>query len=192
MEAQVRCEPTGKVLLTDEQVKQFIREGYLYLTPQLDQEFHASIYQTIERIFKEESNPGNNILPRLPKLHHVFDDPVVSGAITSLLGPRYLLHPHRHPHQTPPGKDAQNWHKDSYFGFRIERHHRLRWIMAMYYPQDTPFELGPTGILPTSQYYATASGDKGRRFREAPADWLVQETPAVCKAGTVILIHYDI
>ncbi len=26
------------------------------------------------------------------------------------------MHPHRHPHQSMPGKQAQNWHKDSYFG----------------------------------------------------------------------------
>ena len=28
------------------------------------------------------------------------------------------------------------------------RHHRTRWLMLLYFPQDTPVELGPTAIMP--------------------------------------------
>ncbi|CAF0873418.1 unnamed protein product [Rotaria sordida] len=63
------------------------------------------------------------------------------------------MQPHRHAHRTRPGTQDQLWHKDSYFGYRKPlRHHQLRYVMAMYYPQDTTIEMGPTAIKPRSQY----------------------------------------
>lgn len=63
--------------------------------------------------------------------------------------------------------------------------------MAMYYPQDTTLEMGPTCIVPTSQYSAMmAHNDRKRKV--LPAAWDVNEQPMVCDAGTVVLIHYDI
>src|SRR5690348_7643418 len=35
----------------------------------------------------------------------------------------------------------------SYWGHTKLRHHRVRWVMAMYYPQKTTLSMGPTGIL---------------------------------------------
>ena len=53
--------------------------------------------------------------------------------------------------------------------------------MAFYYPQDVPRELGPTAILPASQYYE--SGDQAHQRDELP----------LCgAAGTVTVVHYDL
>ena len=81
---------------------------------------------------------------------------MVHGALHSILGPDYYLHLHRHVHDNPPGSKGQNLHKDSLYNSRYavdekRRHHRTRWLMLFYYPQDTPVELGPTAILPRSQ-----------------------------------------
>ncbi|CAF5139872.1 unnamed protein product, partial [Rotaria sp. Silwood1] len=63
------------------------------------------------------------------------------------------MQPHRHAHVTRPRTAGQTWHKDSYFGYRKPlRHHQLRYTMVMYYPQDTTIEMGPTAIIPRSQY----------------------------------------
>ena len=35
------------------------------------------------------------------------------------------------------------WHKDSYWGYNRMRNHHPWWAMIMYFPQDTPVELGP-------------------------------------------------
>ena len=68
----------------------------------------------------------------VPELLQVFEDPNVSGALESLLGKNYTMQPHRHPHLIKPGTKAQQWHKDSYFGFRKPiRHHQIRYVMAM-------------------------------------------------------------
>ena len=37
-------------------------------------------------------------------------------------------------------------HQDSYENDQNVRHHRTRWAMAFYYPQDVPRELGPTAV----------------------------------------------
>ncbi|CAF4323408.1 unnamed protein product, partial [Adineta steineri] len=103
------------LLLTDNQVKEFLINGYLVLRPtSLDEKFHSTIFNQVSSIFEKEGNPGNNILPRIPELQNVFDDPVVSGALESLLGTNYTMQPHRHAHLTKPGTQDQLWHKDSY------------------------------------------------------------------------------
>ena len=60
-----------------------------------------------------------------------------------------MMHPHRFPHLSRPGNALQKWHKDSYWGTYRTRSHRPNLVMAMYYPQDTPLELGPTAGSPT-------------------------------------------
>jgi hypothetical protein len=43
----------------------------------------------------------------------VFADPVVRGALTSVVGPDYAVHPHRALHNNKPASDWQPMHKDS-------------------------------------------------------------------------------
>ncbi|CAF1515322.1 unnamed protein product [Adineta steineri] len=185
------------LLLTDNQVKEFLINGYLVLHPtSLDEKFHSTIFNQVSSVFEKEGNPGNNILPRIPELQNVFDDPVVSGALESLLGTNYIMQPHRHAHLTKPGTQDQLWHKDSYFGYRKElRHHQLRYIMAMYYPQDTTLEMGPTAIKPKSQYDVldpkVHRNEKTLENSNAKNDDQ-NDLYMICQAGTVVLIHYDI
>lgn len=164
-------------LLDDAQMRAFIKDGYITLQTELPAEFHTNTYRHIEEVFDAEGNPGNNILPRIPAIQRVLRDSAIHGALASILGPSYYLHPHRHCHFNPPGSEGQNMHKDSW----SKRHHRVRWAMAFYYPQDTPVELGPTGIVPGSQYHNAAPG----------AD-LPGEVPLTGDAGTVVLVHYDL
>ena len=132
------------ILLDDSRMQSFIADGYAVVKTDLPADFHQSIYGQIEEVLAGEGNPGNNLLPRIPDLQQVFDQPEVAGALTSILGPGYYLHPHRFCHFNKPGSEGQGLHKDSW----SRRHHRLRWAMAFYYPQDTPAERGPTGIVP--------------------------------------------
>src|ERR1700739_4790068 len=75
-------------------VAQFLREGFFTIQTALPDTFHAELRQRADSILDREANWGNNILPRLPELQHVLDDPAVRGAISSLLGPGYAVHPH--------------------------------------------------------------------------------------------------
>ncbi|CAF0921754.1 unnamed protein product [Rotaria sordida] len=185
------------VLLTDRQVQEFLINGYLLLQPKsLDENFHSTIFTQALSVIQKEGNPGNNILPRVPLLQRLFDDPVITGALESLLGSNYVMQPHRHPHLTSPGSDDQSWHKDSFFGYRkLLRHHQLRYVMIMYYPQDTTVEMGPTGIKPRTQYDVMDPKiyQHNKIFESSDAkNDDKNDIYVVCMAGTVVLIHYDI
>ena len=173
------------LLLTDEQVQRFIAHGYLCLPTQLPESFHGEVYERFDRMIgtvDEGNNPGNNLLPLVPELDAIFADPVVTGALTSVVGPGYAMHPHRALHNNLPGSPAQHLHKDSYWGFRSRvRNHRPRWVMVMYVPQATPLEQGPTGVVPGSQYQTR---------RPDPED--MPEVPGSLPAGGFLLIHYDV
>lgn len=166
-------------LLTDEQLTQFLAQGHLVLKTTHPHEFHEDIYRKTSAVFEKEGNPGNNILPRVPELKQVFEDPVIRGALTSVLGPTYIMHAHRHPHYSAPRNSGQQWHKDSYWGYGKIRHHRPRWVMIFYYPQDVTEKNGPTGILPGTQHYETREDD-------APQKLVMGE------AGTFALVHFDL
>ena len=117
------------------------RTGICCLQTQLPESFHRAIYERFDTLIGDDAklNPGNNLLPAVPELNRIFADPVVRGALTSVVGPDYVMHPHRALHNNPPGSDAQRMHKDSYWGYlRRVRNHRCRWAMIMYVPQATP------------------------------------------------------
>ena len=53
----------GLQKLTDRQMQDFIRTGYVLVKPNLPDEFHQAIYRQTETVFETEFNPGNNLLP---------------------------------------------------------------------------------------------------------------------------------
>ena len=167
--------------LTDEQMRDFIINGYVKVKTDFPPSFHESICQQVDTMFEETGNLGNNLLPAIPEIQEVFDNPVVHGAMQGVLGSDYVLHPHRYCHFNQQGSEGQNFHKDSYAGDEQIRRHRCRWTMAFYYPQDVTEDMGPTAVLPGSQYYET-----GESAHEQP------EVALCGEAGTVTIVHYDL
>ena len=164
-------------LLTDAQMASFIANGYITVTPNFLPDFHAQIFTQFEEVFEKEGNPGNNLLPRVPLVRQIFDAPVVTGALRSIVGDDYYLQPHRHPHFNPANSKGQSMHQDG--GKRWS--HRTRHLLAFYYPQDTPVQLGPSGIVPGSHYFNTPEGAR-----------IDQEIPLTSGAGTVTIANYDL
>jgi hypothetical protein len=172
------------ILLDDEAVANFIMQGYLLVETDFPPEFHEQVYRDIERVFASDGNPGNRIYETVPSLREVYEHPRVVGALTSLLGRAYRMNDHRHCHVNDPEvrPKASVWHQDD-VNFRG---HRLDQALAMYYPQDVPQELGPTVILPGTQYHNTPT-TRMRTHRN------FKSQVALCvKAGTVAIAHYDI
>ncbi|MFC5649181.1 HEAT repeat domain-containing protein [Paenibacillus solisilvae] len=168
-------------LLNDDQMMQFITQGYLVLHNDLPGSLHKKVMQRINEVLVHEGNPGNNILPRVPDIQAFFETPVVKGALTSVLGPDYYLHPHRHCHYNSPGNQnpgGGEWHKDGYWS--AMRSHRPWWAMIFYYTQDITTELGPTAIMPGSQY--------NEKFPGHEKEFLLPTGPA----GTMVLVHFDL
>ena len=169
------------ILLTDSQMRHFIKHGYLLLQTDFSGDFHDALNARIAAVMHEEGNPGNNILPRVPEAQEIFRHPIITGAVSSVLGKDYIMQPHRHCHYTEPGRKVQSWHKDSYWGYARVRNHHQWWAMIFYYPQEVTLEMGPSGIMPGTQYYDKRPGDDTERP-------LSLEGPA----GTFALIHYDL
>lgn len=172
---------TPQHLLTDDQMRQFITNGFLLLNVNMPQGFHEHIYQRCEAVYEKEGNPGNNILPRIPELQQVFDHPTVTGAFSSILGPDHVMHVHRHGHRTPAQGKGGGWHKDSYWGYKKIRHHHPRWAMVFYYPQAVSEENGATRVVPGSHCYSA-------RFDNLDE----QSVPVTGDAGVIAIVHFDI
>ena len=163
--------------LNDTQMAHFLAHGYATITPDLPDEFHTEVYAQHEEVFEREGNPGNNLLPRIPMVRQIFEHPSVVGALKSVIGDDYYLQPHRHPHHNPAHSKGQDMHQDG--GKRWS--HRTRYLLAFYYPQDTPIERGPSGIVPGSHYFNTSEGAQ-----------IDQELPLVTPAGSITITHYDL
>ena len=172
---------TAPILLRDAQVQDYLTNGYTVVHTGHPPAFHRQILRQIDTLYTTEGNPGNDILPRVPDLYQILHDPVVDGALRSLLGPDYLIHPHRHCHDNLSGSSGQHMHQDSYENDENVRHHRTRWAMAFYYPQDVSQEMGPTAVLPASQHYHSAAQAQQQ-----------EELPLCGAAGTVTIVHYDL
>ncbi len=170
--------------LDDDSRARFVADGCLTVRTTLPADFHSDLYARIDELFEKEGNPGNNLLPRLPEIRRVFDDPAVAGALESLLGPGYVMNPHRHCHLNPPGSPGQSWHKDCYVFDHNLRHPRFRWVLGFYYPQDVTADMGPTGVLPGQQWYRTISDPDPGKATE-------REEPLLGEAGTVAIVHFD-
>ena len=181
---------TKPIPLTAEQVHRFIADGFLVLQPSVPAELHRTICRKLAEAVPGRDNPGNNILPLVPEMRHVLESPEVHGALLTLLGPGYLEHPHRFCHieaqQDLGGLDhaaklAANSHQDSYTPLGRPRHHHIRFVRVMYYPQDTPRELGPTHVIPgTHLNRALSDAEKA------------QQLPVSGPAGMVSITHFDI
>ena len=181
IEARNHNAQSEPVRLKDEQLQQFIAAGYLPLQSSLPPSYHRLIFKRFDEIRESHGHFGNNLLPLVPELGELFEDPIVKGALQSVLGMEYSMHPHRALHYNPPESAEQDFHKDSYWGYvRRVRNHRPWWVMIMYFPQSTPVKKGPTAVMRGSQH-------------------LNQNPLAFCspasisgKAGSLVMIHYDI
>ena len=181
-------------LLTDEQMRRFVTDGYLVLNAGINEAVHQTIYDKLQWVMRQESNPGNNVLPVVPEMQTVLDSPAIRGALTSVFGRNWVLHPHRFAHNNEPGGEVTKtetkvgkgshtfvgWHQDDHSPLSRPRHHFPRYAMLLYYPQDTPNEMGPTQLIPATHLFRA----------HTPAD---RERGKQCSGGvgTCVLVHFD-
>ncbi len=164
--------------LRDEEMRDFVRRGFHTLHSGLLASTHSDIHHSLQKWFASHDNPGNDILGSVPALADLFSDPALDGALTSILGPDYLVHRHRHCHDHQAGAEAQQIHKDYPVGGNVRDHHP-RSVLILYYPHEVTAEMGPTAVQPMSQHNLTPRGD-------------LAEITLCCDAGTLVIVHYEI
>lgn len=115
-------------------------------------------------------------------IREVFRTPRVAGAIRSLMGPSPMYN-HSFVHIVPPHHaEAQIWHADSVIDTRPD----VFDVLVLYFPQDTPEEMGPTLVLPGSHLRDVRVGSIGHLRN------IVGQRRLTCGAGTVVMVHADI
>lgn len=156
----------AQYLLDDLAMQRFIADGYLQVDSGLSEDYHGRVSKQLEPLSETGLMGHNNLLPCAPLLQELIESPVVKGTLESLLGPEYHLHFHRHDHRTLPGGE-QGLHKDgdnhSHQAIdHLRRPHPTRYVMMFYYPQDTTLDMGPTCLVPQSQYLPRREVEKTR------------------------------
>ena len=102
-------------LLSDAQVQEFIRSGWMSIGP--DQIGLPADH--VEKIYADgcawhdgpEGTSHDDLNSAMPGLQDVCRSPAVHGALRSLLGQGYMLHPHGGFHPKPAGSGGQTFHK---------------------------------------------------------------------------------
>ena len=210
--------------MDDEELQSFIVRGYIKLEPTLPAAVHAGIAADIAACgLQEPGGPedlragrrdpyglkqldgaaaGNNLLHAAPALRGpaCLESPALVATLRRLLGEEYRIHPHCRGHLRQHGAKTSMWHVDAYKGLPwcSGRQHEPHWLMIMYYPQDTSSDMGPTQLLPGTQYYR---GDSDRQhysrghipdFGEQLGGWATVVDTVVGPAGTIVVMHYDL
>ena len=186
--------------MTDEDIQRFICDGLLIIDSGLSASFHADVEAKLRFSVEKEFAMGNNTLPRIPEMYRVLDSVPIVRALTTLLGPDYVLHPHRAVHTNVPvenkdidlspevnappmGKGSMagsGWHQDAQSPLARARYHVPRHLILFYFPHDTDITAGPTRVEAGSYLFSRP---------EEPRHPIL---PDFVAAGTVFVLHFDL
>ena len=177
------CKPT----LTDQQVIEFCRQGYLELpavvAPQVCAKIREYFHEQESRGDMAEMSNADALLKEDWFVQGMVLCPPVIGAIRSLLGANFGLPSamSNHPGKCPD-PDTLNWHID---GGNMHTF-ALNYLQVFCMPQDTTVAMGPTQILPGSHFLLTQSSQVDHYGA------IVGAKKCIGPAGTVIITCYPI
>lgn len=170
-------------LLSSQQMAQFVAKGFL----RFDALVPDDINQAAMAEFDAGSVQGAAAGTPISQCYHgstirrLLDMPEIQGMIESLVGADPLFdHDAVHVRQPNQGK-AQGMHADSIIDIRTAFD-----IQIMYFPHDTPLEMGGTLLLPGSHF---------RRVNEmdiAHYQNMLGQIAMVCPAGSILVLHHGI
>ena len=181
--------------LTDSQVLDFCKKGYLILPEVVPNEINRRVVERANEIIQtrpelqapRRSKEVEFHLPLLKEswfVEHVLLNQEAAGAVRSLLGRDFtlpiIISDHRA--ETPmltPG----SWHRDGNY----VHSKKLNYVEAFYHPEDVPMEKGPTEILPGSHHLA--SGPVGHY---GSLKGVVHFAPPEAPAGSIMIFSYNL
>jgi hypothetical protein len=171
-------------LLTAKEMAAFVADGYLAFPGIVPEAINQAAQADIEagEIIADCGYRGERFAERYvgSALGQVFGLPRVAGAIRSLVGPEPIFD-HHCLHVQPANGGGGSWHADATID--AKRHFD---IQLMYFPHDTPREMGGTMILPGSQFRIVHESEV-TRYKN-----FVGQRATVCPAGTVLVLHHNL
>ena len=170
------CEPN----LTDYQVLEFCKNGYLMLEGVVPDEINA---RSMEYCDRHPTGEPSGILKEDWFVENVIVNPAAAGAMRSLLGANFHLPVLMSNHRVNcPIHGTGGWHVDGNYDFTAE----LNFLQVFYYPQDTLIEMGPTQVVPGSHLIRNKA-----RFM-AHLGGIRGAVPTTAPAGSIFLTIYHI
>ena len=141
----------------DRLLRDFASRGIVVLAPEdlgVAPAIHDVIYAKERELFRD--NRGTITTAAIPEVLQVVNAPGVVAACNQLVGEHWAIVPFTHNAPFASGAHDQHWHKDDNgpFNGRKQRHHQSVQVELLYYPQAVDAEMGPTAIVPYSQYWA--------------------------------------
>ena len=170
------CEPT----LTDQQVIEFCQKGFIILEGVVSDDINHRVSNFLD---EHPHLEPIEILAEDWFVDGVLKNPQAAGAVRSLLGKDFKLPMIMSNHRVEcPRTLSCGWHRD---GGAIDAT-RLEFLQVFYYPQDTPKEMGPTELVPSSHLVRAK-----RRFMSHYGNIRVGVKTAA-PAGSIFITHYSI
>jgi hypothetical protein len=171
-------------LLTAKEMASFVADGVLAFPAVVPEAINRAALADIEagELLADCGYRGERFAERYAgsALGQVYSLPRVAGAIRSLVGPEPIFD-HHCLHVQPARGGGGGWHADAVID--LKRHFD---IQLMYFPHDTPREMGGTMILPGSQFRLVHESEVHRYQNFAG------QRAVVCPAGTVLILHHNL
>lgn len=140
------CRPT----MTDREVIDFCRNGYLMLPGVVPDEINRRVVEYLDH--EDSTYEPTPIMAQDWFVDHVLMNPDAAGAVRSLLGNQFTLPVIISNHRGPlPFRNAQGWHRDGGSIYTSA----LEYLQVFYYPEECTDEMGPTVLLPGSHFMRT-------------------------------------
>ena len=139
----------------DRLVQDFASRGLVILAPE-DLGIALPIHEVVYRKQKEAFAAGRYITAAVvPEILDVIAAPGLVSACNRLLGENWAIVPFTHNTPFASGARDQHWHKDDNgpYNLRRHRHHHAVQVEMLYYPQAVRSDMGPTAVVPYSQYW---------------------------------------
>ena len=133
----------------------FVSRGLVALAPEslgIPTEIHEHIYSLAKQARLEKKRITADLIP---EVLDIIDAPGVVDACQRLVGKNWAIVPFTHNAPYASGAYDQWWHKDDNgpYNMRKARQHHAIQIELLYYPQAVREDMGPTVMLPYSQYW---------------------------------------
>lgn len=150
-----QTEPTFLQTPTASLLQDFVTRGFVVLGPDalgVPRALHRTVYDKELAAFRAKTYITANVIPEVLE---VLAAPGLVSAVDRLLGPGWAIVPFTHNTPFVSGAFDQHWHKDDNgpYNGRWPRHHQAVQIELLYFPQHVLPDMGPTAIIPYSQYW---------------------------------------
>ena len=169
------CKPT----LTDRQMMDFCRNGYLMLEGVVSDEVNR---RTIEFMKDHDVEEPVEILEEEWFVDAVIKNPQGAGAVRCLLGRDFLLPAVMSSHRIQCPGPPQPWHPDA----GSVSAPRLDYLQVFYYPSGATREMGPTELIPGSHLSQARNAFLGRLRSLKPA------VSTASPPGSIVITAYSI